>query len=410
MARGLGFVVLPSILTIACSQRESFQLSNSAAESVDIPQTEIKDQGRIGLCWSYATIAFVESLLIQKNIHLDFSEEALGFYRIAEFLFQTVKTLPSTESEFLSVVNNLRIDETGWVLYPPGAESRPENFGIHDGIHLILNYGLVPESVWSFKFSDKISKRHFFANIQSALFRFVNDVAAQKRTWSSVSFDELIDRVMVGDGRFPTKPPTEFEFNGRLVKPTNFVVGIQQQLSHLVSLVGGNNNFEPDFDKIVAATKNSLAAGVPVPIGFSMSIARIHKDTFSGEGLKLLNSSETYSGSTLPADNVISNFASDGGHMMLAVDFMNVGGKMGSISPDELAREVAKPASDLEFLKLRNSWGIGDRNTDWGFPVASSADGFYKVDKQYLIGAIRVAGVNSKYVPLAIVVDKKFVP
>src|SRR5262245_55876546 len=76
-------VVGVSAAFVGCGQG----IDSSATKSVEIPQTPVKSQNQVGFCWAYATTGFLESLMLKKNGQsVDLSEEAIGYYRMAEEL------------------------------------------------------------------------------------------------------------------------------------------------------------------------------------------------------------------------------------------------------------------------------------------------------------------------------------
>ena len=53
--------------------------------------------------------------------------------------------------------------------------------------------------------------------------------------------------------------------------------------------------------------------------------------------------------------------------------------------------ELLKPAKELDYLLFKNSWGIGQKTSDTGAPIAFSKDGYYKMDMSYLSGAAQTS-------------------
>jgi hypothetical protein len=74
------FVCLCTVGANSCKWKFA---QRSEVNAVEIENTEVKDQGSIGFCWSYALIAMIEALSIQRNgpkaQQLNLSEEALGY-------------------------------------------------------------------------------------------------------------------------------------------------------------------------------------------------------------------------------------------------------------------------------------------------------------------------------------------
>gem|GEM_PF-4690133 len=45
----------------ACGTNTPAQSNDSSLQSVAIPQTDVRDQGRFGICWAYGTTGLIES-------------------------------------------------------------------------------------------------------------------------------------------------------------------------------------------------------------------------------------------------------------------------------------------------------------------------------------------------------------
>jgi hypothetical protein len=65
---------------------------------------------------------------------------------------------------------------------------------------------------------------------------------------------------------------------------------------------------------------------------------------------------------------------------------------------------VSRPSSDLDYLRFKNSWGVGAKTDADGRPVSMSPDGYYRLSRGYLVGAARAA--EKGYLPLNAVVPK----
>ena len=79
-----GLLVFALNLTASCKKQEFHLDDSSKVKLANIPQSTLKHQGDIGLCWSYATVALIESdYLIRTGKEVDLSEEMLGFFRLA---------------------------------------------------------------------------------------------------------------------------------------------------------------------------------------------------------------------------------------------------------------------------------------------------------------------------------------
>src|SRR5262249_34274612 len=117
----------------------------SDTKTVDVPQTPVQDQAFVGFCWSYATMGLIESQhksATGKEVRL--SPEALGFYRMAEGLYELTRT--NKPAQILDTLKN--DNPQGYVVMNDDRQA------YHDALSLLKVYGVVPESVWSYKFES----------------------------------------------------------------------------------------------------------------------------------------------------------------------------------------------------------------------------------------------------------------
>ncbi len=150
---------------------------------------------------------------------------------------------------------------------------------------------------------------------------------------------------------------------------------------------------EDDYDKVITAAKRAMVEGFSVPLAFPINISRLHGDLFTGQDV------------SDPKDWV--SFAMDGGHLVLATDFVNKGGAAGAISSPFIFNELRRSASNLDTLLFKNSWGIGAKTNEAGAEIGNSPSGIYRMDQSYLRGAMRVPTLTkSPYNTVQLVVPK----
>jgi hypothetical protein len=257
---------------------------------------------------------------------------------------------------------------------------------VDDAMELIDRYGLVPESVWSIKFKSRA------------------DVNALKRAMIEPYLDLLnsdepisnsaLDKVMTVDGAFPKAPPAKFMFDRTYYTPQQFAKNYLKFQSKDYKLLQAKS--AGDSRAIIQATKKAMAAGFSVPVSFGVSMKNLKNGFFSAKDLEIRELD------TNP--EIIPEVISlNGNHAVIATDFVNHGGTEGEISPTALQREVSKSAEELQYLKLKNSWGANSSTTEDGIDVSSSNDGFYRMDYAY----IKAISAKGKF---AVVVPKKFAP
>ena len=362
--------------------------NSSDLNTVDIPQTAVRNQGRFGICWSYGTIGLLESIFksrTQKDV--DLSEEAVVFFHMAEglhALFQTsdVATITSVLSKGAFPEGwNARIPE--WLQNPRVPGERKQ----HDGLDIVKIYGAFPESAWSFKVPDGAARTAFFKSMASNISQLMMRSVDMKK----LTLEEVMDKVLIGRGAFPSRPPAIFEYDGRNWNSNSFLTDYLQINTDDFQAVIARS--EDDYDKVITAAKRAMVEGFSVPLAFPINISRLHGDLFTGQDV------------SDPKDWV--SFAKDGGHLVLATDFVNKGGVAGAMSSPFIFNELRRSPSDLDTLIFKNSWGIGSKTNEAGTEIGNSPSGIYRMDQSYLRGTMRVPTLTrSPYNTVQVVVPK----
>lgn len=332
---------------------------SSTLKTVDVPQTQVKGQNYVGFCWSYGTMGFLETLMLKKTGQaLDLSEEALGFYRMAEELVALSRNNEAADLETEELVQKKVFESLeGWTLmfnptYNPGFRAR-------GSLQLVKDYGVVPESVWSYKFlTDKQSKE-----FSKAVFSgFAALMKAQGR--NNVTRD-MVFGLLASPGAYGSRPPSEFNYvfpNGenRKILATDFasqVIGFSpDDYTYMIP------DKQIDFNKIITAVKLTLSRGINVPLSYS-----IYKGSQN-------NWDASYSAKNLDP----ANLTGEGGHLVLITDFVNLNGRPGAVSNANLQAEMNKPSTDLDYLVIKNSW-----NTHVQSPLLR-LPGYFTMDQSYL--------------------------
>ena len=334
-------VSIGSIFYASCNPQSR---NENRTQSVAFPETEVKSQGQIGFCWSYTTIAMLESLYKTKTGKtFDLSEEALGYWRIRYSLMrlgEKYKTNQVTRAD----LDKIKFSENY------------EGANVSFAMDLIDNYGVVPESAWSEKFESRPKAISMWQAVHTKFNELID---------SGKPIDEAaIDQVLTSPGAFHSKPPTTFTFEGSEITATDFARNVLKFQSSDYSML--KSGTESETSTLIGAIKRSLIRGISVPLGFYVQHDLITNDEFQAPLGYIFPTEES---------------PDSGYHAVLITDFVNVGSHEGKISADELGVEAAKGLNDLDYLKIKNSWGT--RSTD----SASPSDGYYKIMRDYLIAA-----------------------
>lgn len=329
----------------------------SRPDSVEIPQTPVENQFRIGFCWAYATIGLIESdYKVRTGKELQLSEEALGYYRMLEGLYFLAQNLPAQE-----VISAL-LDDTfqGWVL---------KSDEIPDSFELIKTYGIVPESVWNTKFTDSARVDRLVKVIRRSMAELVFSSTDPR----AITRSQIQKQVLLAPGAWESAPPQEFSFQGRRYTPQSLLEKTAFDPDQFESVITSRPS---DVSRVIAAAKRALVRGYSVPLGFPVNFDRLEADTFSGKNVNLFQG---------------ENFFRDGGHAVLIDDFVNIGGRQGALPLQELEQEFRKPMGELDYFVFKNSWGTDAETNESGTIISGSPTGYYKMDREYLIGSANLS-------------------
>lgn len=358
MSRRATLYVL-SLFMLVMSQGCGARPPLASNKSVDIGQTPVKGQGESGFCWAYATTGFFEAMLLKKTgVALDLSPEALGFYRIADELYALSQRFPADELRTGAQVRAKSFEDLeGWDLifqpsYTPGYQA-PGAF------ELARRHGVVPETVWSFKFTSKNKNKTLFNAV------FTNFAALMQAHGQNQVTRAMILDMLAAKDVFGSRPPTEFSLDTAISgrrdwSATDFVaeaIGFKPEaFTYMIPDAGVG------YSQLATATKETLARGLDVPLGFTI----YGDEPDAGDG--------SFSGHR----SHHGGDAKDNGHVVLVTDFVNNGSSPGDIGDKALAEEVAKSPAELAYVVLKNSWGT--RTHSPHLPHA----GYYTMDRAYL--------------------------
>ena len=365
--------------TTSCGERTK----SSRLDTVDIPLTPVKSQGRVGFCWSYAAIGFVENVMKKKTgVALDLSEEALGYHRMAEELVALSRKYAASELADAQAVSEKVFEGLeGWDVtfnpaYNPGAPVR-------NAFQLMQMYGVVPEADWSYKFTSDQQLTDLMNFIYDGFAKLMQTHGKDNVTRAMI-FDLLNQPQAFGKA-----PPQSFSYlypdgSRRDFTSVNFlsdVIGFTpDDYTYLIS------DQQIGYDQFVSAMKLSLSRGLSVPFSYI-----IYQDTFDDWDASYSIRPNT------PLPGVL-----DGGHAVLVTDFVNIGGKPGAVSSEVLTRELSKPASDLNYVVIKNSWGTRYQSPLLPLP------GFHTVDQSYLRELSKVQTHLSIVVPRDIAMQVRY--
>lgn len=317
---------LTLLLCVAACGRDEARV-----ESVALRQSEVTHQGKTNFCWAFSLVSWVEAFHLSRRqdvVHLD--PAYLGFYSMAHALLKNLQEKRALKPEvFASAMS--RTDIQG-------------NFVAHrtlpdSGLELLKRYGIIRKGDWRGGFDPAVTPR------------IVEDFIAARNAGrlpaDSTTVDDILE-IMVGPGKATSKPPATVVVGERTVTPVQFlreILGFEPDDYTEYGLGIG------DFDGIIDVTKKTLSAGLSVPL-----------TTFFSEDPRYLKNGVLDFVPATPAETILTSEASYP-HAMLVVDFVNRQSAEGSLSSVPqiqqvmLDTELARPASALDYLVIKNSLG-----------------------------------------------------
>lgn len=343
---------------------------DSQVASEEIPQTGVEDQGWVGFCWAYTTMAFLESeYKIRTGRDLNLSEEALGFHRMAEELFWMAHNEPKDKLK-PELLNESSFEwAEGWhFMWAPdyGPQVDNPNRQLPHALDLIEKYGVVPESAFRVKFSNG---RHY-GYLKNSVFKAFAKLVEKTADPKTITLADL-HKILSSPAAFGAVPPSEFD------------VQLGDETVHMTSTdsLSKEIHFEQSawqgvtirtrarFERGLQAIKAALRSGHSVPFGFPVV----------GEAFK----SDPPGFFARAKDE--SSFKSVGGHAVLITDFVNHGSRPGTLPQAERDREHARPVSDLNYIVFKNSWGEFEPRSRMGklLPL-----GMMAMDREYLWASV----------------------
>lgn len=166
---------------------------------IDIEATDVKNQGRSGTCWSYATTSFVESEMIRMGKEpVDLSE--------------------------MFTVRQVYLDKAEKYVRLHGYLNFAQGGALPDVMYVIKKYGAVPQEVYDgLKHGDKVNNHSELESVLKAQLDQVikNPNKKLSPAWKT-AFEATLDAYL---GEYPE----EFEWKGKKYTPRTFadeVIGI----------------------------------------------------------------------------------------------------------------------------------------------------------------------------------------
>lgn len=194
----MALAVMSAIPSVAQEAKNTKSDSLVFTTIIASPVTSIKNQNNSGTCWSYSSLAFLESEAIKKNPKLQ-------------------KDLDLCES-FL--VNKTYMDRADRSVRTHGDASFSQGGSFYDAIYCMKNYGLIPEGIMPYPITAYGDSLYNFSSFFPPMEAYVKAVATSNAKKINSAWKKSVQG-MIND--YLGECPTEFDYKGKKYTPQSFV-------------------------------------------------------------------------------------------------------------------------------------------------------------------------------------------
>lgn len=189
-----------TILPVSAKQKKEEPKNDSLIFTtiVEQPVTSIKNQNSSGTCWSYSSLAFLESEAIKKHPELKDDLDLCESFLVSKTYFD-------------------RADRT---VRTHGDASFSQGGSFYDAIFCMKNYGLIPEGIMPYPITLYGDSLFSFGTFFPPMEAFVEKIATSGAKKVNPAWKKSV-QVML-DSYFG-ECPTEFEYKGKKYTPQSFV-------------------------------------------------------------------------------------------------------------------------------------------------------------------------------------------
>lgn len=161
-------------------------------DEIKLPATSVKDQYRTGTCWSFSALSFFESEMIR-----------LG--------------KPEVDLSEMFIVRTTYSEKAKRYVRMHGENTFSAGGAFHDAKNMILQYGIVPESVYDgLKYGET---KHVHGELDNILKQQVDAVVENKNKKLSTVWNQPVEATL---DTYLGEIPKEFEYQGKKYTPQSF--------------------------------------------------------------------------------------------------------------------------------------------------------------------------------------------
>ena len=183
------------------------------------PSTPVKNQFRSSTCWSFSTLAFLESELLRMG---------KGEYDLSE-MFIVKHIYAEKAKKYVRFQGELNFGGGG---------------AFHDALHVFKEYGIVPEEVFNGKTIGE--ENHMHGELDEVTNAYVEAVIKNRNkklspVWFE-GFEGILDAYL---GPYPEK----FSYNGKEYTPTTFASELNIKIDDYIEI--GSYTHHPFYEKFI---------------------------------------------------------------------------------------------------------------------------------------------------------------
>jgi bleomycin hydrolase len=194
-----------------------------------LPATSVKNQANSGTCWSFATLALIESELLRMG---------KGDYNFSEMYVARMAYITKAE-RYLRLQGNVN--------FGPGGQA-------HDVFDVWKTYGIVPDTIYTGLIND--ATRHDHTEMDAALLALVQSLKDGKKgldkDWKR-SVEAILDSYL---GNLPDK----FKYNGKEYTPLSFSKELEINPADYIEITSFTHH--PFYSQFVLEVPDNWASGI----------------------------------------------------------------------------------------------------------------------------------------------------
>jgi bleomycin hydrolase len=222
MKNKIGYILI-AIITFTIGLKEIIAQEDGSGYKFTIvkenPSTSVKNQFKSSTCWSFSTLAFMESELLRNG---------MGEYDLSEMF----------------VVKNIYAEKAKKYVRYQGTMNFGGGGAFHDALHVFNSYGMVPEEVFNGKVIGEVD--HMHGELDEVTKAYVDGVIRNKNkkltpVWFD-GFEGILDAYL---GPYPET----FVYQGKEYTPQSFAASLNINVDDYIEI--GSYTHHPFYESFI---------------------------------------------------------------------------------------------------------------------------------------------------------------